>query len=42
MIGGRHKYALSPEEYVFAALTLYLDVVNIFMYLLSIIGGSRS
>lgn len=42
MIGGRHKYALSPEEYVFASLTLYLDVVNIFMYILSIIGGSRS
>ncbi|MPC23216.1 Protein lifeguard 1 [Portunus trituberculatus] len=42
MIGGHHKYALSPEEYVFAALTLYLDVVNIFMYILSIIGSSRS
>ncbi|KAG0711071.1 Protein lifeguard 1 [Chionoecetes opilio] len=42
MIGGSHKYSLSPEEYVFAALTLYLDVVNIFMYILSIIGGSRS
>ncbi|XP_066983581.1 protein lifeguard 1-like [Macrobrachium rosenbergii] len=42
MIGGNHKYAISPEEYVFAALTLYLDVINIFMYILSIIGNSRN
>lgn len=42
MLGGRHKYSLSPEEYVFAALTLYLDVINIFMYILSIIGNARS
>lgn len=42
MIGGSHKYSISPEEYVFAALTLYLDVINIFTYILSIIGNSRS
>ncbi|KAH8355184.1 hypothetical protein KR093_007856, partial [Drosophila rubida] len=42
MMGGNHKYAISPEEYVFAALNLYLDIVNIFMYILSIIGLSRS
>lgn len=41
MMGGSHKYSLSPEEYVFAALTLYLDIVNIFIYILSIIGASK-
>ncbi|KAK7071199.1 hypothetical protein SK128_003819 [Halocaridina rubra] len=40
IIGGEHKYQLSPEEYVFAALNLYLDVVNLFMYILAIVGGS--
>merc|ERR1719259_1122814 len=25
MVGGSHKYSLSPEEYVFASLNLYLD-----------------
>merc|ERR550532_960354 len=25
MVGGSHKYSLSPEEYVFAALNLYLE-----------------
>ena len=42
MLGGKHKYSLSPEEYIFAALNLYLDIINIFMYLLGIIGSSRS
>lgn len=41
MIGGKHKYSLSPEEYIFAALNLYLDIINIFIYILSIIGLSR-
>lgn len=37
LVGGSHKYQISPEEYVFAALTLYLDIINIFMYMLQII-----
>lgn len=38
MMGGKHKYSISPEEYIFAALNLYLDIVNIFLYILTIIG----
>ncbi|XP_011161676.1 protein lifeguard 1 isoform X3 [Solenopsis invicta] len=41
MIGGKHKYSVSPEEYIFAALSLYLDVINIFLYILTIIGATR-
>lgn len=41
MIGGNHKYSISPEEYIFAALNLYIDVINIFLYILTIIGASR-
>jgi len=41
MMGGEHKYSISPEEYIFAALNLYLDIINIFMYILTIIGASR-
>ncbi|ETN66287.1 nmda receptor glutamate-binding chain [Anopheles darlingi] len=41
MLGGSHKYSISPEEYIFAALNLYLDIVNIFLYILTIIGASR-
>lgn len=39
MMGGKHKYSISPEEYIFAALNLYLDIVNIFLYILSIVGS---
>uniref|UniRef100_A0A3Q3W962 Uncharacterized protein n=1 Tax=Mola mola TaxID=94237 RepID=A0A3Q3W962_MOLML len=42
ILGGKHrKYQMSPEEYVFAALNLYLDVVTIFLFLLQLIGLSR-
>uniref|UniRef100_S4P2G0 Glutamate n=2 Tax=Pararge aegeria TaxID=116150 RepID=S4P2G0_9NEOP len=41
MMGGKHKYSVSPEEYIFAALNLYLDVINIFLYILTIIGATK-
>ena len=40
MLGGKHKYAISMDEYVFAALNLYLDIINLFLYLLRIVGGN--
>lgn len=42
MVGGNHKYSLDPEEYVFASLNLYLDIINLFIYILQIIGLSRN
>ena len=41
MMGGKHKYSLSPEEYIFAALNIYLDIINLFMYILMIVGAAR-
>ncbi|KAG2465125.1 PEX1 factor, partial [Polypterus senegalus] len=41
MLGGKHKYSISPEEYIFAALNLYLDIINLFLFLLRIIGMSQ-
>ncbi|KAG7475734.1 hypothetical protein JOB18_036468 [Solea senegalensis] len=38
MLLGNKELSLSPEEYVFAALSLYTDIVYIFLYILSIIG----
>jgi len=38
MMGGNHKFAISPEEYIFAAIALYLDIINIFLYILRIMG----
>merc|ERR1719233_983529 len=42
MMGGNHKFSISPEEYIFAALALYLDIINIFMYVLKFVGAARS
>ncbi|KAL1516996.1 hypothetical protein ABEB36_000819 [Hypothenemus hampei] len=41
MIGGTHKYTVSPEEYIFAALNLYLDVINLFLFILRILSKLR-
>ncbi|XP_004679628.1 PREDICTED: protein lifeguard 1 [Condylura cristata] len=38
---GNKQLSLSPEEYVFAALYLYTDIVNIFLYILTIIGRAK-
>lgn len=41
MMGGKHKYSVSPEEYIFAALNLYVDIINIFLYILTILGAVK-
>ena len=41
MMGGGHKYSISPEEYIFAAVALYLDIINIFLYVLRFVGAAR-
>jgi len=38
LMGGDHKYSISPEDYVFAALQIYLDVIQIFLHLLRLFG----
>ena len=41
IMGGHHKYKLSPEEYVMAAIAIYLDILNIFLYILKIVGQKK-
>ena len=38
MILGGKKYKLSPEEYIFGAITLYMDILNIFIYMLQMVN----
>ncbi|GFS47614.1 protein lifeguard 1 [Nephila pilipes] len=42
MLMGGKKHELSPEEHVFAAMQIYLDIVYIFMFLLTILGSGKS
>jgi len=42
IIGGTHtKNQFSIDDYAFAALNLYLDVINLFLYILQIFGDRR-
>ncbi|KAG9476348.1 hypothetical protein GDO78_003088 [Eleutherodactylus coqui] len=41
LIGGKHRYSVNPEEYIFAALSIYVDIINLFMLLLQIFGLCR-
>jgi len=38
MIMGGRKYELSPEDYVFGALMIYLDIINILLFILELLG----
>ncbi|KAK3569119.1 hypothetical protein QTP86_023991 [Hemibagrus guttatus] len=37
---GNRAHSLSPEEYVYGALSLYTDIIQIFLFLLQITGSS--
>lgn len=40
IVGGKHKkYQYGVDDYVFAALSLYLDVINMFLYILALMGN---
>uniref|UniRef100_A0A8D0GQ95 Protein lifeguard 2 n=1 Tax=Sphenodon punctatus TaxID=8508 RepID=A0A8D0GQ95_SPHPU len=41
LLMGNRRYSLSPEEYVFGALNIYLDIIYIFSFFLQIFGSSR-
>uniref|UniRef100_A0A7S2WBH6 Uncharacterized protein n=1 Tax=Mucochytrium quahogii TaxID=96639 RepID=A0A7S2WBH6_9STRA len=40
IVGGKHrKYQIGVDDYVFAAMALYLDIINLFLYLLQLFGN---
>ncbi|XP_018413098.1 PREDICTED: bax inhibitor 1-like [Nanorana parkeri] len=41
ILGGKHRYTVSPEDYIFATLNIYVDIVNLFVLLLTIFGLCR-
>ncbi|XP_063158091.1 protein lifeguard 1-like [Candoia aspera] len=38
MLGKKHHYRLNPDEYVFAVLNVYIDVLNMFLFILRFVG----
>jgi protein lifeguard len=41
LMGGNHRYAITPEEYIFAALNLYMDIINLFLMVLRLVGRNH-
>jgi len=42
VVGGKHaKFCMSDKDYVFAAMMLYNDVINMFIYLLRLMGEEK-
>uniref|UniRef100_A0A0G4IDM6 Uncharacterized protein n=1 Tax=Chromera velia CCMP2878 TaxID=1169474 RepID=A0A0G4IDM6_9ALVE len=42
IVGGKHhQHQFSVDDYVFAALNIYLDIINLFIYLLRLFGERR-
>ena len=42
IVSGKHtKYQLSEKDYVFGAMLLYNDIINIFLYLLRLLDNDN-
>jgi protein lifeguard len=41
IIGGKHKFQFDEEDYVFAALSLYLDIINLFLFILELFDSRK-
>jgi len=42
IVGGQHKkHQFGMDDYVFAALNIYLDIINLFVYLLRLLNSRR-
>ena len=41
MMGGKHKYSISPEDYIMAALNIYVDIINLFLFILRLVGAAK-
>ncbi|CAD7963726.1 unnamed protein product [Amoebophrya sp. A120] len=42
IMGGKHKVQFSIDDYVFAALNIYMDILNLFLDLLRILGENSN
>lgn len=41
ILGGNHKVKFGIDDYCLAALNLYLDIINLFLHLLSLVGQRK-
>lgn len=41
MMNGDHKHSYGPDDYVIATISLYLDIVNLFLYILKFLNECK-
>lgn len=41
MLGGKHKFSISPEDYILAALNIYIDIINLFLMILRLVSNAK-
>lgn len=42
IVSNKHtKYQMNQKDYIFASITLYMDIINMFIYILRIMGDDR-
>merc|ERR1719464_2608381 len=41
IVGGSHKVQFGIDDYCFAALNIYLDIINLFLEILSLLGDRK-
>lgn len=42
MILGKSEWSLSPEDYIVGALLVYIDIIQLFLCLLQVLGESNN
>lgn len=42
MGGSNRRETISPEEYIMAVMMLYMDIINIFLYILNLLNASNN
>lgn len=42
MINGEHEYSITPDDYIMGALSIYVDIVFIFLFILGFAGASTT
>jgi FtsH-binding integral membrane protein len=41
MIIGSHKYGIGMDDYILGALILYIDIIQLFLYILRLLSKNR-
>ncbi|PNH06663.1 Bax inhibitor 1 [Tetrabaena socialis] len=41
LLGGEHKFAVSPDDYVMGTIAIYLDIINLFLHILRLLSSNN-